>query len=102
MDEKEAAEMQAERIDEEAVAQAAAREGLGAAVPLLQSPLRENELNATSGALQHHYSRPVAETVVAAVRKVWRIVLQLGLIIAVCLAGEQISEMLPIDVPSNI
>ena len=102
MDEKEAAEMQAERIDEEAVAQAAAREGIGAAVPLLQSPLRENELNATSGALQHHYSRPVAETVVAAVRKVWRIVLQLGLIIAVCLAGEQISDMLPIDVPSNI
>ena len=102
MNEEQAAELQAERIDEEAVAQAAAREGLGDAAPLLQSPLRENELNSTSGALQHRYSRPVAETIVAAVRKAWRIVLQLGLIVAVCLAGEQISDVLPIDVPSNI
>lgn len=102
MNEEKAAELQAEIIDEQAVAQATAREGLDGSAPLLQSPLRDNELNSNSGALRRHYSLPFGEAIFAGLRKVGRIVLQLGLIVAVCLAGEQISAMLPIDVPSNI
>ncbi|MBS5450541.1 MAG: CidA/LrgA family protein [Coriobacteriia bacterium] len=36
------------------------------------------------------------------VNKAVRIVLELGLILAICLAGEQVSELLPFDMPSNI
>lgn len=90
-------------VDEEAVDQEVAREkGARGEVPALQSPLRVNPLAEGSDTLPGRYSRPVSETVVAAVRKVVRIVLQLGLIMAVCLAGERISDVLPIDVPGNI
>ena len=102
MNEEESAEKQAELVDEEAVAQAAAREGIGDAAPLLQSPLRENELSATTGKLHTHYSLPFGEALFTYGRKAVRIFLQLGLIITVCLAGEQLSNLLPVDVPSNI
>ncbi len=94
--------------DEEAYRQEIAREGLGngpsknAPVPTLQSPLRVNELKPGTATIQHLYPRPLAETIVAGVRKAFRIILQLGLILAICLAGEQISEVLPFDFPSNI
>ena len=89
-------------VDEEAVAQAAAREGIGGEAPLLQSPLRENELSSSTGGLHSHYSLPFGEWLFAHGRKAVRIILQLGLIVAVCLAGERLSDLLPIDVPSNI
>ncbi len=94
--------------DEEAYRQEIAREGLGngpsksAPVPALQSPLRVNELKPGTATIQHLYPRPLAETIVAGLRKAFRIILQLGLILAICLAGEQISEVLPFDFPSNI
>lgn len=88
--------------DLDAVLQEEAREGDPGAAPTLQSPLRVNDLNPVSGQIRHAYALPLSETLVNFARKAGRIVLQLGLILAVCLAGEKISEMLPIDVPSNI
>jgi holin-like protein len=94
--------------DEEAYRQEIAREGLGngdrksASSPELQSPLRVNELKPGTAKIQRLYARPLAETVVAWLRKAFRIILQLGLILAICLAGEKISEILPFDFPSNI
>lgn len=35
-------------------------------------------------------------------KKATRIVLELGLILAICLAGQQVSDLLPFDMPSNI
>ena len=94
-------------VDEETVEQEEAREGIPrasshAAAPTLQSPLRVNPLVRGTGALQHTYSLPFSETVVGFARKTARIVLQLGLILAICFAGEKLSEILPIDIPSNI
>lgn len=90
-------------VDEEAVEQEEARTGApGHAAPTLQSPLRVNPLAPGSHTLQRAYSLPFSETVVNFVRKAVRIVLQLGLILAICFAGEKVSEILPVDVPSNI
>lgn len=94
-------------VDEETVEQEEAREGIPrassrSAAPTLQSPLRVNPLVHGTGALQHTYSLPFSETVVGFARKTARIVLQLGLILAICFAGEKLSEILPIDIPSNI
>ena len=94
-------------VDEETVEQEEAREGIPrassrAAAPTLQSPLRVNPLVRGTGALQHTYSLPFSETVVGFARKTVRIVLQLGLILAICFAGEKLSEVLPVDIPSNI
>lgn len=93
---------EANLVDEEAVAQAAAREGMDGAAPLLQSPLRENDLSASTGKLHKHYSLPFGEALFTYGRKTVRIVLQLALIVTVCLAGERLSDLLPVDVPSNI
>lgn len=93
---------EANLVDEEAVAQAAAREGMDGAAPLLQSPLRENDLSASTGKLHKHYSLPFGEALFTYGRKAVRIVLQLALIVTVCLAGERLSDLLPVDVPSNI
>lgn len=94
--------------DEEALRQEVAREGMGAAAggpgsaPALQSPLRVNELKPGTAMIQRLYSRPLGETVVGGLRRAARIVLQLGLILAICLSGERISQALPLDVPGNI
>lgn len=88
--------------DLDAIRQEEAREGAGFSAPALQSPLRDNDLNPATGQIQHKYALPFSETVVAFVRKAGRIVLQLGLILAICLAGEQVSAVLPIDIPGNI
>ncbi len=96
------AAVQDDLVDEEAVAQATAREGIGGEAPLLQSPLRENELSSSTGRLHSRYSLPFGESLFAHGRKAARIILQLGLIVAVCLAGERLSDLLPVDVPSNI
>ncbi len=93
---------EANLVDEEALAQAAAREGMDGAAPLLQSPLRENDLSASTGKLHKHYSLPFGEALFTYGRKAVRIVLQLALIVTVCLAGERLSDLLPVDVPSNI
>lgn len=90
-------------IDAELAQQEAAREGLpDDGAPTLQSPLRDNVLSPSSGAIQHRYALPFSEAVVGVVRKAWRITLQLALIMAVCLAGEKIADVLPIDIPGNI
>lgn len=90
-------------VDEEAVEQEEAREGSSTTTaPALQSPLRVNPLVHGTGVLQRAYSLPFSETVVNFICKTCRIVLQLGLIIAICFAGEKLSEVLPIDIPSNI
>ena len=94
-------------LDEEVVNQEEAREGspnspMHAAAPTLQSPLRVNPLIHGTGALQHTYPLPFSEAVVNFARKTVRIALQLGLILAICFAGEKLSEILPIDIPSNI
>ena len=82
--------------------QEVAREGGATSAPELQSPLRVNELTPHGTAIQRLYALPMSETVVGGVRKVVRIVLQLALIVAVCLAGEKIAEFVPIDIPGNI
>lgn len=82
--------------------QEVAREGVLGDAPVLQSPLRVNELAPHSGAIRHLYALPFSEALVGGVRKVVRIVLQLALIMAVCLAGEKIAGFLPIDIPGNI
>ncbi len=96
------AQVGANLVDEEALAQAAAREGIDGAAPLLQSPLRENDLSSSTGKLHKHYSLPFGEALFTYGRKAVRIVLQLALIVTVCLAGERLSDLLPVDVPSNI
>lgn len=94
--------------DQNALLQEVAREGMGGAgglaqsAPVLQSPLRINELKPGTAKIQRLYARPLGETIVAGLRKSMRIILQLGLIVAVCLSGEQISHVLPIAIPSNI
>lgn len=82
--------------------QEVAREGVSGDAPALQSPLRVNELAPHSGAIRHLYALPFSEALVSGARKVVRIVLQLALIMAVCLAGEKIATFLPIDIPGNI
>ena len=92
-----------DEVDEAAVDQELAREkGARGTVPTLQSPLRVNPLAPGSDTLPRTYSLPFSETLVNGARKTMRIVLQRGLILAVCLAGEKLSDMLPVDVPSNI
>ena len=89
-------------VDASLACQEAAREGVpDGASPALQSPLRANEL-AGSGAIQRPYALPFSEAVVRGLRRAARIVLQLALIGAVCLAGEKVASALPIDVPGNI
>lgn len=88
--------------DLEAVLQEEAREGADAAAPALQSPLRRNDLNPLTGRIRRAYSLPLSETLTNAARKAGRILLQLGLILAICLAGDQVSALLPVDVPGNI
>ena len=84
-------------VDASLTRQEAAREGLpNDGAPTLQSPLCDNVLSPSSGAIQHRYS------VVNAARKAWRIVLQLALIMAVCLAGQRIADVLPLGIPGNI
>ena len=90
-------------VDASLIRQEAAREGLpNDGAPTLQSPLYDNVLSPSSGAIQHRYSLPFSEAVVNAARKAWRIVLQLALIMAVCLAGQRIADVLPLGIPGNI
>lgn len=90
-------------VDASLTRQEAAREGLpNDGAPTLQSPLYDNVLSPSSGAIQHRYSLPFSEAVVNAARKAWRIVLQLALIMAVCLAGQRIADVLPLEIPGNI
>lgn len=91
-----------EDVDHQLAQQESAREGTPGTAPALQSPLRINELSPRSGAIQRLYALPVSETVVRGLRHSGRIVLQLGLIVAVCLAGEKIASVLPINIPGNI
>ena len=90
-------------VDASLTQQEAAREGLpNDGAPTLRSPLCDNVLSPSSGAIQHCYSLPFSEAVVNAARKAWRIVLQLALIMAVCLAGQRIADVLPLGIPGNI
>lgn len=79
-----------------------AREGIpDGGSPVLQPSLRSNELSG-SGSIRRAYALPFSETLVAGLRRAGRIVLQLALIWAVCLAGEKVADVLPVDVPGNI
>lgn len=89
-------------IDCELAQQEIAREDANRGAPALQSPLRVNPLVPGEARIQHRYALPFSESLVNAVRKVVRIVLQLVLIVAICLAGEKAAELLPVDVPGNI
>ena len=103
-----------EAADEEFVTEELDREGgsapgpfgVGHAMtraPRLQPSLRvaapETSGDAGEGPAQAPSGRA---RVVALVRKAWRVFLQLSLIVCICLAGERIADVLPIDVPSNI
>lgn len=84
------------------VHQEIAREGiLDGGSPVLQPSLRPNELSG-SGSIQRAYALPLSEALVAGLRRAGRIVLQLALIWAVCLAGEKVADALPVDIPGNI
>lgn len=91
-----------EDVDHQLTQQEIAREGTPGTAPVLQSPLRINELSPKSGAIQKYYALPVSEAVVRGARHIARVILQLGLIVAVCLAGEKIASVLPINIPGNI
>lgn len=84
------------------VHQEVAREGIpDGGSPVLQPSLRPNELS-VSGSIQRAYALPFSEALVVGLRRTGRIVLQLALIWAVCLAGEKVADVLPVDIPGNI
>lgn len=84
------------------VHQEVAREGIpDGGLPVLQPSLRPNELSG-SGSIQRAYALPFSEALVVGLRRTGRIVLQLTLIWAVCLAGEKVADVFPVDIPGNI
>ena len=102
-----------EAADEELVTEELDREGgsapgpfgVGHAMtraPRLQPSLRVAAPEPDASAPAAEASGGRRERVVAVVRKAWCVFLQLSLIVCICLAGERIADVLPIDVPSNI
>ena len=70
--------------------------------PRLQPALRVSRPAQEQAASQPAAAQDVRKQLRTGVRKAWRVFLQLSLIVCICLAGEKIADVLPIDVPSNI